>query len=47
VVSPIICDGDVIGGVVFLSPESGQQLSEVELKLAQSASDFLGRHMEG
>jgi len=46
VVSPIICDGDVIGGVVFLSPESGQQLSEVEMKLAQSASDFLGRHME-
>ncbi|NCB06551.1 MAG: stage V sporulation protein T [Bacteroidia bacterium] len=46
VVAPIVCDGDVIGGVIFLSPESGQQLSEVELKLAQSASDFLGRHME-
>ena len=46
VATPIICDGDVIGGVVFLSPESGQQLGEVEMKLAQSAADFLGRHME-
>ena len=43
---PIVTDGDVIGGVVFLSPENGQTLTEVELKLAMSAADFLGRHME-
>lgn len=46
VIVPIVTDGDVIGGVVFISPENGQTLSEVELKLAMSAADFLGRHME-
>ncbi len=44
--SPIVADGDVIGTVIMLSPVDGRQLGEVELKLAQSASVFLGRHME-
>lgn len=46
VCSPIIAGGDIIGSVIFISPESGQQLGEVEIKLAQSASGFLSRHME-
>ncbi len=45
--APILSQGDIIGGVLFLSPESGRQLGEVEQKLAQSAAHFLGCHMEG
>lgn len=44
---PVISQGDLIGGVLFLSPETGQQLTDVELKLAQAAANFLGSHMEG
>lgn len=46
VITPIICEGDVIGAVVILSREAKQKLGEMELKLAQTASSFLGRQME-
>lgn len=43
---PIITQGDIIGAVVLLSLEAGNPMNEVELKLAQSAADFLGKQME-
>lgn len=43
---PIICEGDVIGAVVLASSDSKKNMGEVELKLLQSASGFLGRQME-
>ncbi len=43
---PIISEGDTIGSVVFVS-KGGQKSGEVELKLAESAAVFLGKHMEG
>lgn len=46
VVSPIIAEGDSIGAVIIMSKESGQKLGELELKLAETASGFLGRQME-
>lgn len=46
VIFPIITQGDVIGAVVLLSLEAGNPMNEVELKLAQSAADFLGKQME-
>ena len=46
VVVPIISEGDTIGSVLFIMNE-GEQLSEVESKLAESAAGFLGKHMEG
>ena len=46
VIAPIICEGDVIGAVVILSRDTKQKLGEMELKLAQTASSFLGRQME-
>ena len=39
---PVLSEGDVLGCVLFLGEGSG----EVELKLAQMAAGFLGRHME-
>ena len=46
VVAPIIAEGDTIGSVVFFSNEQQPKMSEIEEKLAQSAANFLGRHME-
>ncbi len=45
VAAPILCEGDVLGLVLFLSAE-GQVPGEGEYKLAQTVSAFLGKHME-
>ena len=46
VAAPILCAGDVLGLVLFLSaqPQAG---GEAEYKLAQTVAAFLGTHMEG
>ena len=46
VAAPILCAGDVLGLVLFLTGE-GQCGGEAEYKLAQTVAAFLGRHMEG
>ncbi len=46
VVVPIVSEGDTIGSVLFIMND-GEQPSEVENKLAESAAGFLGKHMEG
>ena len=46
IIIPIITQGDVIGAVILLSLDAGNPMNEVELKLAQSAADFLGKQME-
>jgi AbrB family transcriptional regulator (stage V sporulation protein T) len=43
-IAPIISEGDVLGAVVFLSPD--QKMGELESKLAHTAAGFLGRQME-
>jgi len=45
-ISPIICEGDVIGSVVLLETDHKSKMGEVEQKLIQSAAGFLGRQME-
>lgn len=46
IISPIICGGDVIGGVIFLSVNAKKKFSEPEEKIAACAAGFLGRQME-
>ena len=46
VISPIICEGDAIGAVIFLSANKNNAMGEVEEKLAYSASGFIGKQME-
>lgn len=46
IIVPILCEGDVIGGVVILSRDGKKKLTETEQKLAFCAADFLGRQME-
>ena len=43
-VMPIISEGDVLGAIVFLSPD--KKMGDVENKLAQTAAGFLGKQME-
>lgn len=46
VISPVIAEGDAIGAVIILSRQSGEKFGELELKLAETASAFLGKQME-
>ena len=45
IAAPILCEGDVVGAVLFLSQE-GAKCGESEEKLARAAAHFLGRQME-
>lgn len=46
VIAPILSEGDAIGSVIILSKETGESLGELELKLAETAANFLGKQME-
>ena len=46
VIAAIICEGDVIGGVLLLAKESKKKFGELEQKMASCAAEFLGRQME-
>ena len=43
--APILCEGDVLGTVLFLTDEE-KRAGEAEHKLAQTVATFLGKHME-
>ncbi|MEE1086643.1 MAG: stage V sporulation T C-terminal domain-containing protein [Schaedlerella sp.] len=43
-VCPIICEGDVIGGIILLEKDMNK-FHETEQKVAMMAADFLGRQM--
>lgn len=46
IASPILSEGDVMGGVMFLVTSQAEKHGDVELKLAQTVSGFLGKQME-
>jgi AbrB family transcriptional regulator, stage V sporulation protein T len=46
IISPIFAEGDVIGAVIIVSREQGQNFSEMELKLAETAASFLCKQIE-
>ena len=45
IAAPILCQGDVLGLVLFVS-DGGKIPGDGEYKLAQTVASFLGRHME-
>lgn len=45
-ITPILCEGDIIGSVVLLQNDNKNRMGEVEQKLLLSAAGFLGRQME-
>jgi AbrB family transcriptional regulator (stage V sporulation protein T) len=46
VASPIVSQGDAIGAVILLSKENQIKMGDVEIKLAETAANFLGKQME-
>ncbi len=46
VVIPIVSEGDTIGSVIFVMKDK-ENPTETEVKLAETAAVFLGKHMEG
>jgi AbrB family transcriptional regulator (stage V sporulation protein T) len=46
VISPIIAEGDAIGAVIIVAKEEDAKFSDVEVKLAETASSFIGKQME-
>lgn len=46
IIAPIICEGDAIGAVILFTSDYGKKITDVEHKLVQSASTFLGKQME-
>lgn len=46
IISPIVCEGDVIGGVILLSRDPKKKFGELEQKMAVCAAGFLGSQME-
>jgi AbrB family transcriptional regulator (stage V sporulation protein T) len=46
VISPIVAGGDPIGAVIICSREPDAQMTETEIKLAETAAGFLAKQME-
>ena len=46
IAAPILCDGDVVGAVLFLTQDGTKSCGDSEEKLARAAAHFLGRQME-
>lgn len=46
VISPIMCEGDVIGSVVLMTKDDKKEFGETEKRLALCAAGFLGKQME-
>lgn len=46
VAAPVISEGDIMGCVLFITPRNSAPGTEIEYKLAQTVSTFLGKQME-
>ena len=46
VIVPILSDGEIIGGLMLLSRESGRQMTEIDQKVAETTAVIIGRQME-
>ncbi len=46
VISPILCEGDVIGSVILRSKDTTRKMGETEQVLAKCAAGFMGKQME-
>lgn len=46
VIAPIIAEGDPIGAVIIGTKEANVKMSDLELKLAETAASFLAKQME-
>ncbi len=45
-ITPIVCDGDIIGSIVILQRDQKKELGELEKQLANVGAHYLGGQME-
>lgn len=45
-VVPILSDGEIIGGLILLSKESGTRMTDIDQKVAETTAAIVGRQME-
>lgn len=46
VITPILADGEIVGGLFLLSRDSGQQMTTIDQKVAETTANIIGRQME-
>ena len=46
IVAPILADGEIVGGLILLSRESGLQMTDIDQKVAETTANIIGRQME-
>lgn len=46
ILAPILADGEIIGGLILLSRDSGVQMSDIDQKVAETTASIVGRQME-
>ena len=46
IITPIVCEGDVIGGVILLAKDAKKKFAELEQKMSACAASFLGKQLE-
>ena len=46
IVAPILADGEIVGGLILISRDSGQQMTVVDQKVAETTANIIGRQME-
>lgn len=47
VIAPIVVDGDAIGSVIICSRQNNIKMSDMEIKLAETAAGFLAKQLSG
>ena len=45
-IAPILADGEIIGGLMLLSRDSGASMGEVDQKVAETTTSIIARQME-
>lgn len=46
VVAPIVAGGDPIGSVILLNKNESTKMSDLEMKMSETAAGFLAKQME-
>ena len=46
IIAPILADGEIVGGLILLSRESGLQMTDIDQKVAETTASIIARQME-
>ena len=46
IIAPILADGEIVGGLILLSRDTGLQMTDIDQKVAETTAHIIGRQME-